>query len=234
MNKHIWDHHVIGIVSTNCYVFGDPKEAIMLDPGGEEAIQIANDLKDQGIEIKHVMVSHGHFDHLGWAAEVQDLVEGAKVYLHEDEKEAYEPFLDSITAYGLDAVTIREPDVWLSDNQILDLGGYKFKVIHTPGHSPGSVIYQLQSRPDEQDLDYIPLQSQLSAFVGDTIFQGSIGRVDLPYSNKQDMIGSLHRIIDEIPQDTHLLPGHGDETYMHIELKNNPYLLAIQRDLSIF
>ena len=95
-SKGLWEHHVIGVLNTNCYVFGDPKNAIMIDPGGDEAIKIAEDLMKKEIEIKHVLVTHGHFDHLGWAWEVQKICEGANVYLHEGEKESYEPFLDRL------------------------------------------------------------------------------------------------------------------------------------------
>jgi len=204
----------------------------MLDPGGEEAVAIAQELKEQGIEVKHVLVSHGHFDHLGWAAEVQDVVEGATVYLHEDEQPNFEYFLDQMPAYGLDPVDIREPDVWIRDKQVLELSDYRFEVIHTPGHSPGSATYRVVDTPTETD--YIPLQANHSAFVGDCLFQGSIGRVDLPYSDPNAMITSLKRLMEELDDTTSIYPGHGNDSTMGIELRNNPYLLAIQRGVPIF
>ncbi len=204
----------------------------MLDPGGDEAISIAKNLSDRGIEIKHVLVSHGHFDHLGWAAEVQDVLQGARVYLHEGEKEAYEPFLDAMRHYGLDPGIIREPDVWVRDHQILDLSGYKFEVIHTPGHSPGSATFKLVDLPEDETSMY--LQRDHSAFVGDCLFEGSIGRTDLPFASPDDMVTSLKRLMDELDGQTQIFPGHGNFTQMDREMTNNPFLLAIQRGISFF
>ena len=228
-SKGLWEHHVIGVLNTNCYVFGDPKNAIMIDPGGDEAITIAKDLMKKEIEIKHVLVTHGHFDHLGWAWEVQKICEGANVYLHEGEKESYEPFLDR-----LKNIEIRQPDIWLKNSEILKLGKYEIEVLHTPGHSPGSVVYKLISMPNEIDLDYIPLTSNNSAFVGDCIFEGSIGRVDLPFSNPENMAESLKYLIKELNSETVIYPGHGNITNMNRELLNNPYLLALQRGIQFF
>ena len=124
--KKLWDHHEIGELNTNFFIFGDKKNAIIIDPGGVEAVRIAKELLRKEIEVKHVLVTHGHFDHLGWAWEVQKVCEGAKVYLHEGEKISYEPFLDR-----LKNVDIRIPDVWIKDEQVLQLGGYKMRVIQS-------------------------------------------------------------------------------------------------------
>jgi len=225
----LWEHHVIGPIQTNCYVFGKREAAVMVDPGGPEAADIARRLIQEEVEIKHVLVTHGHFDHLGWAPDVQKVVEGAKVYLHEDEKPAYEPFIKRMPAmFGL-ALEIREPDVWITENQVLDLDGLKFKIVHTPGHSPGSVVFEYT--PESKNNDYL---AENSFFVGDLIFQGSIGRVDLPFSDPNDMQQSLAKIMDYIPPPSDLFPGHGSLTTMEAELSSNPYLQALQSGQSVF
>lgn len=231
MKKHIWEHHVIGPISTNCFVFGNPEEAVMIDPGGPEAKEIAENLLKQEIMIKHILVSHGHFDHLGWAPEVMKVAEGARVYLHEDEKPVYEVFIDNMPRFGIPRTDVREPDVWIQHNQILSLSGYKFQIIHTPGHSPGSVTFKLDY---ESSKDNYSVFHQETAFVGDCLFRGSIGRVDLPYSSPDAMRKSLKRLMADIPATTLLHPGHGSDTNMGHELTHNPFLVAIQNNQSIF
>lgn len=231
---NFWEHHIIGPVSTNCYVFGKTDEAIMIDPGGPQAVNIVNNLENKGIEVKHVLVSHGHFDHLGWAPEIQRTTEGAKVYLHEDERPIYEKFFSWMPRFGLEKIEPREPDVWLSDNQVLDLGGYKFQIIHTPGHSPGSASFLTLDIPEIEINEKIPLQNNLSAFVGDTIFEGSVGRVDFPFCDKGKMKKSIERLMNELNPATQLYPGHGNETNLQRELDHNPYLKAIRNNILIF
>lgn len=230
-NHPIWEHHVIGYVSTNCYVFGKPEEAVLVDPGGPEVTTIVKKLLEKEIEVKHVIVTHGHFDHLGWAADVMKLVEGAKVYLHEAEKPAVEPFLNRmVTEWGLPACELREPDVWVREGDILKMAGMKYKVIHTPGHSPGSAVFQLIEKEDG-------LSTNLnidSAFVGDLVFQGSIGRFDLPFSSGDDMKESLVKIMEILPKHSELFPGHGNITDMGTELDTNPYLMAIQKNVPFY
>ncbi len=214
-----WQHHVVGPLQTNCFVLSNTMtEAILIDPGGPEVKGIASDLEKQGIRITHVLVTHGHFDHLAWASEIQKVIEEAKVYLHHDEKDSYEKFYDMMHFFGLNKIDhLSEPDVWIKDNQILNLSGLKIKVIHVPGHSPGSVIYMLEEEKD--------------AYVGDCIFRNSIGRVDLPFSSPKKMIQSLKKVTSEITDEYRLLPGHGLETNMKAEKKHNPYLIALRRGM---
>ncbi|MHA2090747.1 MAG: MBL fold metallo-hydrolase [Candidatus Kariarchaeaceae archaeon] len=230
ISSFVWNHHTIGPVSTNCYIFGKAHDAVMVDPGGPEAVKIAMQLLEKEIVINHVLVTHGHFDHLGWAPEVQKAVEGAKVYLHRDEKPSYEDFINVMPSYGLPRVELREPDVWIKDNELLNISDLSIRVLHTPGHSPGSVTYHLETI---QDVVKQTLPS-LSAFVGDCIFEGSIGRVDLPYANPDDMISSLKRLVSDLPAITTLFPGHGNFTTVQRELDHNPFLRAINQNIPIF
>ena len=219
VKMNLWNHHNIGPIQTNCFIISKKaKEAVLFDPGGPEAVQLTRKLKATGVEIKHVLVTHGHFDHLGWATDVQKEVEGAKVYLHEAEKECYEEFQDILPQLGYTSVELREPDVWITEGQTIHASGLKFRVLHTPGHSPGSVTYILDG----------------DAYVGDCIFKGSIGRVDLPFANPEDMKKSLLRLMNELSPAIQLYPGHGEFTSMGFELDNNPYLIALKEGRSLF
>jgi len=231
-HSHHWSHHTIGPIQTNCYVLGTSDNAILFDPGGPEAEQIARQLLEKEIEIKHVFVSHGHYDHLGWAHTVQKVVEGAKVYLHIDEKPIYEVYLDKLKFYGVNKQELREPDIWITDKQTIKVSGYEFQIIHTPGHSPGSATYRLTNLPEHNNFPS-PINID-TTFVGDCLFQGSIGRVDLEFGDPSKMKSSLLRLMNELPSHSQILPGHGNTTTMEFELKNNPFLLALQRNIDIF
>lgn len=230
MSTSIFEKHVIGLVPTNSYIFGSKEEAIFVDPGGDEASTLVKQLKDKGVNIKHILITHGHFDHLGYADKILDEVD-AKLYLHEGEKPYFDEFLDWMTEYGLKRPQIPEPDVWLTDNQLLSISGLKIRVIHVPGHSPGSVIYNIE---EPMLTENILTNNQRIALVGDHVFQGSIGRIDLPHSNKEDMKKSLKKFMDVLDGDTLLFTGHGPETSVKIEMEHNPYLLGIQKGIDVF
>ncbi len=199
----------------------------MIDPGGPEAVKIAKELLDKGIQIKHILLTHGHFDHSSEAMAVSQLTDESQIYMHKSEKIAYEDFIDAMSLYGLQKTDTREPDVWIGGNQILKISNLEIEVLHVPGHSPGSVVYRYQTPSENSNASKI-------AFVGDCIFEGSIGRVDLPYSNSSDMLSSLKYLINELQIDTKIFSGHGNSTVMGIELQQNPYLLAIQNNQPIF
>lgn len=210
--------HPIGPVVTNCYVFGNSKEAIMLDPGGPQAVDIAKSLVSSGVEIKHILVTHGHFDHLSFATEVKKVLKDAKIYLHKEEKPYYESYHAWMSNYGMQPTKLDEPDVWMGENT-LDLAGFKIDVIHTPGHTPGSVVFDIIG--------------ENTAFVGDLLFKGSIGRTDFPFCDTEKMQQSLARVM-ELDDDTRIYPGHNETTIMGQEKKENAFLLAIQRGIPIF
>jgi glyoxylase-like metal-dependent hydrolase (beta-lactamase superfamily II) len=230
MSTSIFEKHVIGLVPTNSYIFGSKDEAIFLDPGGDQASVLLKQLQEKGVTIKHILITHGHFDHLGYVDKILDEVD-ARLYLHEGEKPYFNEFLDWMTEYGLKRPQIPEPNVWLTDNQLLSISGLKIRVIHVPGHSPGSVIYNIE---EPMLTESKAANNHKIAFVGDHVFQGSIGRVDLPHSNKDDMKRSLVKFMGIMKGDTVLFTGHGPDTSVKTEMENNPYLLAIQKGVNIF
>ena len=219
----------MGLVPTNSYILGSKEEAIFVDPGGDEVSILMKQLLDRGVNIKHILITHGHFDHIGYADKILDEVD-AKLYLHEGEKPYFDEFLDWMPQYGLKRPQIPEPDMWLADNQILSISGLKIKVIHVPGHSPGSAIYNIE---EPMLTENVVTNNQKIALVGDHVFQGSIGRVDLPHSNKDDMINSLKKFMDVMNKETVIFTGHGADTSVKQEMENNPYLLGIQKGISV-
>lgn len=226
MNEFCFETKITGPVSTNTYVFGNRNDAIMLDPGGPEAIDFAIKMHSEGITINHIIISHGHFDHMSWASEVANSSGGAKVYLSAAERPYYREYHDWLNKYGIKSPKLEIPDIWFNDGEILQISGIEIKAIHTPGHTPGSFIFMVDNNLS-QDI------SKTLVFTGDLLFKNSIGRVDLPYSNPNEMVNSLRKIIDILPSSA-ILPGHGEFTKFDLELVNNPYLLAIQRNIPIF
>ena len=211
--------HTIAPIGTNCYVFGNSDDAIMLDPGGPQAVEIAKSFLNKGTEIKHILVTHGHFDHLSFSSEVKNMLNGAKVYLHQDEKPYYESYHNWMSKYGISPPKLFEPDVWLKE-EIIDIAGLKIEVIHTPGHTPGSIVYDIIG--------------EKVAFVGDLLFKGSIGRTDFPFSDPVKMEKSLMKIMDKIDDNTVIYPGHNEKSRMDYERRENSFLLALQRGIPIF
>jgi len=165
----------VGELRTNCYVVIDEKtqEAVIIDPG-DEAQKILAEIK--GYKIDKIIITHGHFDHIGAIDEIKQSLK-ARVLMHPSDN------------WDL------EPDVVLSDGDIIQFGGINLKVIHTPGHSPGGIC----------------LYTPGHLFAGDTLFSGTCGRVDLPGSSETMMINSLQKLFN-LPADTKVYPGHGNAT----------------------
>lgn len=201
---------VVGVFSENCWIIGSrrTREAIAIDPGDqpEEILALA---RDMGVEIKTIANSHAHIDHILGVRGVQAAT-GAKFLLHPDEV----PIAHSVAPMaarwmGQAVEPPPDPDGLLSDGDEVKVEGLTLKVIHTPGHTPGSVSYY----------------SEGMLFSGDTLFQGSIGRTDLPGgSYEQEMASIVDRLL-ALPDDTIVLPGHMRETKIGIEKQTNPFVL---------
>ncbi len=187
----------LGSYQTNCYLaWGkDAKECIVIDPGyaPEEVLAYAKSL---GKTIAAVLLTHGHFDHVGGVKTIGELT-GCPVYIHEDELSMPEGWTGGPLYY---THTYGEGDV-------LELAGMKLRVLHTPGHTPGSVCLAAE--------DYL--------FSGDTLFQDSCGRTDLPGGSTPTILRSLKRLA-ALERDYNVLPGHGPDTTLFEEKQYNPYL----------
>lgn len=180
----------VGPIATNCYIVWDEptKEAIVIDPGGQVA-NIMKIVKEKQLTAKDIINTHGHFDHVSRNGLLKKET-GAKLLRHE---------LDSPMAELTDPTPADEP---LRDGEVIVLGQTKFKVIHTPGHSPGGIC--LYNETDR------------TLFSGDTLFRGTYGRVDLPGSSAEAMIKSLQRLL-QLPPETKVYPGHGHPTTIGAE-----------------
>ncbi len=198
---------VTGPLSVNTYILVDQGECLVVDPGSCKVLDL---VEDAGCRRILVVVTHGHFDHVGGVDCLKN--GGAVLAAHRLEPMVARASVELARVWGLDAGPQESGvDVELGDGDTIRVGRIAFKVYHTPGHSPDHLIL------------YSPGAG--IAFTGDLIFRGSIGRVDLPGSDPRAMSESLRRVKELIPGDTILYPGHGVETEMALELETNPYLI---------
>lgn len=201
----------LGPIQTNCYVVADSDsgDAIVIDPG-DEGQRILDVVSERGWRIGNIWLTHAHFDHLGGAAEVADGTNPPPpVALHPDDYPLWRAQGGALF-FGMRIDPGPEPTIDLHHGQILHLGKFEFKVRHAPGHTRGHVVFYCAS---EQLL-----------FCGDVIFQGSIGRTDLPGGDYETLMNSIRTEVLTLPDDTRLLSGHGPETKVGIERSYNPYL----------
>ncbi|MFQ5473643.1 MAG: MBL fold metallo-hydrolase [Dehalococcoidia bacterium] len=201
---------VVGVFQENCWVIGNRRtgEGIAIDPG-DQADDILAMAKDMGVNIKVIANSHAHVDHILGVREVQEKT-GAKFLMHEGELSIARSAASSAKMFtGRDVEPPPDPDAYLMDGDDIDVDGVKLKVIHTPGHTPGSLSFYTDGM----------------LFSGDTLFRGSIGRFDLPGGDyAQEMSSIVDRLL-ELPDETIVLPGHMQETRIGTERQTNPYIL---------
>lgn len=203
-------HVVVGLFEENCWIVGSrrTREAICIDPGAEpeEILALA---RDMGVQIKLITNSHAHIDHILGVRGVQEAT-GAKFLLHPGDLEiARNAGQHAAMMLGHAVEAPPEPDAALADGDSVDVDGVKLSVIHTPGHTQGSVSYYTEGM----------------LFSGDTLFRGSIGRTDLQGGNyAQEMASIVDRLLS-LPDDTVVLPGHMEETRIGHERQTNPFVL---------
>jgi hydroxyacylglutathione hydrolase len=204
----------LGPLPTNAYIVAcaGRKEAIVVDVPPEGAERILAYLKQKDLNLKAILISHGHWDHFADAQALKQKTQ-AKVYAHKGDKMLLEnPILmKPFMPWGL-SIKALEVDDWLSGNETLDLLGLSFGVRHVPGHAPGNVLF------------YLPSCS--CAFVGDAIFKRSIGRTDLLGGNPEELLRSIRNQIFTLPADTLLYSGHGPVTSVREEQIHNPFFKA--------
>ena len=203
----------VGPLACNCTILADEaaREAIVIDPG-DDVSRIAKRLTEQGLKLKQILVTHGHIDHVGGALKLKRLT-GAPIYLNENDLPLIE-MMDTQAAWlGLPAAPeTAPPDEGLADGQVVGLEHYPAKVLHTPGHTQGSIC-----------LHFAPLNLLIA---GDTLFAGSIGRTDLPGGDFDQIMASLRTRLLALPDETRVLPGHGPGTTIGQERASNPFLQA--------
>jgi hydroxyacylglutathione hydrolase len=197
----------------NCYVVVDEGtgESAVIDPG-EDATLIGRALADLRTQTVAIWLTHAHIDHVLGVPELQRLT-GAPVYLHPADRPLYDRVADQAAAFGMRAGMLPPPDRDFVHGEAVRVGSAAFAVRHTPGHSPGSVS----------------LVGSDVVFVGDVLFQGSIGRSDLPGGDSDTLLQSIHRELLRLPDDTIVYSGHGPETTIGRERIRNPFLTGAAR-----
>jgi len=198
---------VVGPFASNCYIVGSQsnKEGMIIDPG-DEAKEILKRVEDLELDIKFIVLTHGHIDHTGALKEVRE-VTGAEVAIHGDDAKSLKQQSLSLI-FGLSYPTPPPPDRLLKDGDSIDVGGMHFEVLHTPGHTLGGIC----------------LLGQGVVFSGDALFNYGIGRTDLPGGSYSQLMNSIQTKLLVLPDNTVVYPGHGPDTTIGAERVGNPFL----------
>lgn len=202
----------VGPFQENCYLLIDPetKQCAIVDPGDEPERIIAA-VERAGAEPQAIWLTHAHLDHIGAISGLRRRW-SIPVYLHPLDEPVYAAGSRSAALYGLPFEQPEPADRALGDGDVMELGAYRFVVMHAPGHAPGHVVFHGHG----------------IAMVGDCLFAGSIGRTDLPMSNPRDLAASLDRIAS-LPDETVVYSGHGPVTSIGVEAASNPFLTGVAR-----
>ncbi len=192
----------VGGLATNCYILIDEaaKKAAVIDPG-DEADRILAQLNGLDAQVEYILLTHGHYDHIGGVAQLHEALPQAKVYIHQADSRGtgfhVVPLADQVTDL-----------LYYDDGDTLTLGSLTIQVIHTPGHTPGGVTLRVED----------------VLFTGDTLFAGSMGRSDFPGGNTRQLFGSLKKLA-QLEGDYHVLPGHDMTTTLDRERRSNVFML---------
>jgi len=203
----------VGLLQCNCSIFGDEqsREAIVIDPG-DEIEKITEVLDRHQLKVKAIVITHAHIDHVAGAHKLRALT-GAPVYMNEADRELLNALDRQASWLGVATPQRTEVDSAANDGTVLRLGSADFQVIHTPGHTQGSLSI------------WIPSQEKLVA--GDTLFRDSIGRTDLPGGNSRQLMTSIKTRLLDLPEQTVVMPGHGPNTTLGREKEQNPFLQGL-------
>lgn len=208
----ILKHLVVGALQCNCSILACEKsgEAMVIDPG-DNPEQISQILKDFNLKPKYLLHTHAHFDHLGATHSLHQKFQSS-IALHRGDQALYENVSIQTRLFGFPNIQTSPVTDWIEDKQVLKIGEISLEVLHTPGHSPGSVSFYLKEAEEEV------------LFTGDTLFMQGIGRTDLWGGNHEQLLRSIHNKLLSFPESTRVIPGHGPETSIGSEKDGNPFL----------
>jgi len=195
---------------TNCFILGDEetKDALVIDPGGDAA-KILREIKRMGLNVKGVILTHAHIDHIGAVRSIKDEL-GAEIMMHKAEVPVLKTASKMGRLFGVRVEEPPDPDRFVSEGDEINCGKISLKTLETPGHSPGGIS--------------LLTSDGKSCFVGDTLFAYSIGRTDLPGGDYHTLIQSIKSKLIALGDDVQILPGHGPTTTVGTERKQNPFL----------
>jgi hydroxyacylglutathione hydrolase len=198
----------VGEFSSNCYIVGSEKtgEGFIVDPGGN-AREIINSIQLTRLKIKAIILTHGHADHIAAVRDIKSST-GAPVAIHRADNNFLYGTGEYSTMWGISYRTPDPPDRLLDEGDFIEIGDLRLKVIHTPGHTPGSICLQMDN----------------IVFTGDTLMYRGIGMTVLPGSSRRQLIDSIHSRLMVLPDGTQIYPGHGRQTTVGSERRNNPHL----------
>jgi glyoxylase-like metal-dependent hydrolase (beta-lactamase superfamily II) len=201
---------IVGPLQCNCSILGDEasREAIVVDPG-DDISRIVSTLEKHQLTVKQIIVTHAHIDHIAGAERLKRLT-GAPIFYNQNDLPLVKMMDIQAGWLGIATPEVAPPDASLEDGQVISITGLTGSILHTPGHTEGSVCL------------YLPQQSLLLA--GDTLFAGSVGRTDLPGGNSKKLIQSIHDSLLTLPDNVTVIPGHGANTSIGVERESNQFL----------
>jgi hydroxyacylglutathione hydrolase len=222
----------VGMLQCNCHIVGDPRtrEAIVIDPG-DDAARILEVVERHHFKVVAIVVTHTHIDHVIGLRRVHDAT-GAPVYVHADDLDLYRMLEVQASWLGWKTPEKAHIDQLMQEGDVIRWGGFSAQILHTPGHTPGSICLYMPSDIHAASAEENAASGKSAGggtgqlFAGDTLFSGSIGRTDLWGGSFQGIIRSLKGKLLELPDDTVVYPGHGDMTTIGKERATNPFLVG--------
>lgn len=204
----------VGPLAVNCYIIGSKEggEAAVIDPGGNPD-DIMSVLETYGLSknLRYILATHGHFDHIGAAQRLKELT-SAHFLIHRGDLELLDSLDEQASYFGCQAVDRPSVDMFVEDGDEIVIGDIILQVAHTPGHSRGGVCYITEGK----------------AFVGDTLFAGSVGRTDFPGCSFEELVASIQKKLMCLEDAVEVYPGHGPPTTIGEERRSNPFLASLR------
>lgn len=200
----------VGVMGVNCYIIGDEvtRKGVIIDPGAEKD-KIINEISKEKLTIEYILLTHGHFDHIGALDQMKDYT-GAKVLIHEKGTEYLSDTYLNLSESFFKGGFTKNADTTVVDEEIINVGNLSFKVIHTPGHTTDGVNYYEENNR--------------VLFSGDNLFKDSIGRTDFPKGNLNLLLSTIKEKLFTLPENVKVYPGHGEPTTIGYEKVYNIYL----------